>query len=367
MSFTVLIVDDEAMPRTVLKDHIPWESLSVRQVCFATDGEEGVAQARKLRPEIIISDIKMPRLNGLEMAAAVREFLPDCQFIFLSGYSDKEYLKGAIRLRAACYVEKPIDMEEITAALQEVTAELTRRAQPAEKEAFFHGVHTADRPMNQAVFTCGKNVLAQIEKLIRGNRGEEAAAALRRMYAKIIRCGGTSPEALRHLYCQIILMFLRAAERHNVRAITARADELLYTAVRRETFAGLWDILCQTAQEYFSALNPASHDLVARVENYLENHYQDCTLTVQGIAGDLGFTNSYLCAAYKKGSGKTVNQRLTEIRLYHAKALLTETDGKLYQIAKAVGYADGKYFVKLFTRELGISPRDYRGRLSHEE
>ena len=127
MSFTVLIADDEAMPRTVLKEHIPWEELSVTQVHLATDGEEAGEQARRFRPEIIISDIKMPRRNGLEMAAAVREFLPACQFIFLSGYSDKEYLKGAIRLRAACYVEKPLDLSEITAALREVTAELLRQ------------------------------------------------------------------------------------------------------------------------------------------------------------------------------------------------------------------------------------------------
>ncbi|MEG0306253.1 MAG: response regulator, partial [Oscillospiraceae bacterium] len=87
MGFTVLIVDDEVMPRTVLKDHIPWEELSVTQVHLATDGEEAVEQARLWHPEIIISDIKMPRCNGLEMAAAIREFLPECQFIFMSGYS----------------------------------------------------------------------------------------------------------------------------------------------------------------------------------------------------------------------------------------------------------------------------------------
>lgn len=82
MSFTVLIADDEAMPRTVLKEHIPWEELSVTQVHLATDGEEAVEQARRFRPEIIISDIKMPRRNGLEMAAAVREFCPRASSFF---------------------------------------------------------------------------------------------------------------------------------------------------------------------------------------------------------------------------------------------------------------------------------------------
>ena len=76
--------------------------------------------------------------------------------------------------------------------------------------------------MNQTVFSCGKSALSQLEKLIRSNRGEETLAALGRMYAEISRCEGTSPEYLRHLYCQIIFLFLHAAESHNVRAVTER-------------------------------------------------------------------------------------------------------------------------------------------------
>ncbi|HAG64126.1 MAG TPA: DNA-binding response regulator, partial [Ruthenibacterium lactatiformans] len=264
-------------------------------------------------------------------------------------------------------VEKPLDLSEITAALREVTAELLRHAQPTEEELFFHGGHSPERPMNQTVFSCGKSALSQLEKLIRSNRGEETLAALGRMYAEISRCEGTSPEYLRHLYCQIIFLFLHAAESHNVRAVTERTDFLLYTAVRQETLAGLWDILRRTAQDYFSALNPSCPDIAVRVENYIEAHYRNCGLTVQSIAGELGFTNSYLCAAYKKSCGKTVNQRLTEIRLHHAKELLAGTSRRLYEIANAVGYGDGKYFVKLFTREVGLSPREYRGRHSYEE
>lgn len=134
MNFTVLIADDEAMPRNVLQNYIPWEELSVTRVYLASDGVEAVEQARRYRPELIISDIKMPYLNGLEMAAAVREFLPDCQFIFLSGYSDKEYLKGAIRLKAANYVEKPLNLEEITAAVREITAQLLSQEKPTAEE-----------------------------------------------------------------------------------------------------------------------------------------------------------------------------------------------------------------------------------------
>lgn len=124
MNYTVLIVDDEAMPRKVLKEHLPWDSLGVTKIFQASDGLEAVEQARQCLPDIVISDIKMPHMDGIQMAAAIREFCPHCQFIFLSGYSDKEYLKGAIKLKAANYVEKPIDLEEIEQALSEVIKEL---------------------------------------------------------------------------------------------------------------------------------------------------------------------------------------------------------------------------------------------------
>lgn len=367
MNFTVLIADDEPMPRRVLQEYIPWNELSVTQVCLATDGEEAVEQARKFRPEIIISDIRMPHLNGLEMAAAVRQFLPDCQFIFLSGYSDKEYLKGAIRLKAANYVEKPLNLEEITAAVREITTQLLTQAKPTTEELFFHGGHFPDRPLNTDVFLDGEAVQSQLEELIRQAKKEEAFFALQRLFEKIRRCEGTAPEDVRHLCCRVLLLFLHAAEDRNIRTLTGQTDRLLYTMSRQETLAGLQETLLQTAQAYFEALHPSSPDIASQVESYLESHYQDCSLTVQNIAGDLGFTNTYLCAAYKKSTGKTVNQRLTEIRLCRAKQLLSCACPKLYEVANAVGYGDAGYFVKLFTRETGVSPREYRKRHVYEE
>lgn len=69
-------------------------------------------------PEIILSDVRMPRMSGIDMLYKVREHTPDTVFIFMSGYSDKEYLKAAIKLRAVNYVEKPLDLTEIEQAVR---------------------------------------------------------------------------------------------------------------------------------------------------------------------------------------------------------------------------------------------------------
>lgn len=367
MGFTALIVDDETMPRTILRGRLPWAELGVSQVFEASDGEEGLAQARLHEPHILISDVKMPRRNGLEMAAAVREFLPACQFIFLSGYSDKEYLKGAIRVKAASYVEKPIDLAEMEQALREAVAELRRQAGPDPHLLFFRGpAGDLARPAGGQVFRCGKTQLGELGALIRHQKKAEAEAALHRLYCQIRRCEGTDPEYVRHLYCQIVFLFLSAAESHNITAVTERSDFLLYTAARLDTLEQLWQALEETAQAYFAVAPPQEMDVVARVERYLEQRYASCSLTVQEMAADLGFANTYLCAAYKKSCGKTVNQRLTELRIQRAKELLLDPRLKLYEVANAVGYADGKYFAKLFARETGLAPKQYRERHCYE-
>lgn len=139
-----------------------------------------------------------------------------------------------------------------------------------------------------------------------------------------------------------------------------RMDTLVCSAVNQETLEQLWGILFRTARDYFRAVEPQNEDILSKVEQYLACRYTDCSLTVQSVACDLSYTTAYLCSLYKKACGKTINQRLTELRLKRAKELLSQSDRKLYEIAHAVGYSDGKYFAKLFTREVGLTPKQYR-------
>lgn len=114
----LLIVDDEILTRTGLISSISWEDLGIDEVYEAADGVEGLKTAEKFKPEIILSDVRMPRMNGIDMLCKIREISPDTVFIFMSGYSDKEYLKAAIRLHAVNYVEKPLDLIEIEQAVR---------------------------------------------------------------------------------------------------------------------------------------------------------------------------------------------------------------------------------------------------------
>lgn len=119
-----LVVDDEKMTRDVLLKYIPWNDLGIDTVAGAEDGMDALSVASSVNPHIVLTDIRMPKMDGITLAAKLKERFPMCRVIFLSGYSDKEYLKSAIKLKAVSYVEKPIDLEEIRLAIQAAVSEL---------------------------------------------------------------------------------------------------------------------------------------------------------------------------------------------------------------------------------------------------
>lgn len=119
----LLIADDEILTREGLLSGIHWADIGIDQVLLASDGQEALDIALLQHPDILLSDIRMPKIDGIELANRIQEDQPDTVIIFMSGYSDKEYLKAAIRLQAVSYVEKPLSLSEV----RETVAEAVKR------------------------------------------------------------------------------------------------------------------------------------------------------------------------------------------------------------------------------------------------
>ena len=122
----ILIVDDESYTREGILDTMPWEDLSITEVKEAFDGLNALEILDNYEPDIILTDVRMPRLNGIELSFKARELYPNCSIIFMSGYSDKEYLKSAIHLKAISYIEKPIDLYELENSLKTAVSEVQK-------------------------------------------------------------------------------------------------------------------------------------------------------------------------------------------------------------------------------------------------
>lgn len=113
----LIIVDDEDMTREGLIDFIEWDRLGVEIAGEASDGVEALELMESVKPDILLCDVRMPRMDGIALSNRAREMFPDCKIIFLSGYSDVEYLKSAIKINAVDYIEKPVDFEELEALI----------------------------------------------------------------------------------------------------------------------------------------------------------------------------------------------------------------------------------------------------------
>lgn len=122
----VFIIEDEPLVRRDLVLLTTWEELGCICIGEAADGKEGVQLCRELKPDLVITDIRMPIMDGLEMIDVLSELsqiTPEenaCEFIILSGYSDFEYARQAMRQGVQEYLVKPIDDEELKAAVLRV-------------------------------------------------------------------------------------------------------------------------------------------------------------------------------------------------------------------------------------------------------
>ncbi len=118
---TVMILDDERRTRdNLIRILGARDDCSV--ICSASDGKEGLELARRHRPQIVLSDIKMPVMDGIRFAFALKEIAPATAILFLTGYSDKEFLLSAIKLGVCDYIEKPIVLDELQEAVDRAVA-----------------------------------------------------------------------------------------------------------------------------------------------------------------------------------------------------------------------------------------------------
>lgn len=130
----LLIVEDEKWEREGLVDFLQWKDFAVGQVETACDGIDGIRKAETIRPDIIISDIKMPGMDGISMSKKIREFLPDVKIIILTGYDDFRYAKEAISFKANAYVLKPPEEQEMIPVIRKVVEECKAEREKSERE-----------------------------------------------------------------------------------------------------------------------------------------------------------------------------------------------------------------------------------------
>ena len=127
MNYTVLVVEDEENQRRALIDRVQWEKAGFTVVGEAENGAEALDKVELLEPDLILTDIRMPLITGLELAARVREMRPATQIVILSGYDSFEYARTAINYNIISYLLKPISSAELSEELFDIHRRMEER------------------------------------------------------------------------------------------------------------------------------------------------------------------------------------------------------------------------------------------------
>lgn len=152
--FRVIAIDDEELELEAMKSLVDWQSADATLIATAKNGEEGLEKIIALKPDIVITDISMPKLDGISMIEKALEMHSDAIFVILSGYGEYEYTSRAMENGIKHYILKPIDEEKVLTALKKAECDKKKKDEsiknaeekekaietfePSAKRGFFH-------------------------------------------------------------------------------------------------------------------------------------------------------------------------------------------------------------------------------------
>ncbi|WP_164472564.1 response regulator transcription factor [Cohnella candidum] len=124
--FTLYLVEDESIELDFLKEQIDWPGMGLEVIGSARNGRAAWEQIQSLKPDIVLTDVKMPIMDGLKLASLIQENLEGMQTVFLSGHDEFAYVKSAITAGAGGYLLKPVDPEELSGVMEKAKTEVEK-------------------------------------------------------------------------------------------------------------------------------------------------------------------------------------------------------------------------------------------------
>lgn len=158
--YNVLLVDDEALTREAIGENIPWEELGFELIGSCENGREAMERMEQITPDLLLTDICMPYVDGIELARYVYEHHPDTRTVIISGYDEFDYAKQAVRYQVMEYILKPITPSELMEVLIRAKESLDERCARTRTLKKLRGAYVSNRPFLQGRF---------LNSLLRGN------------------------------------------------------------------------------------------------------------------------------------------------------------------------------------------------------
>lgn len=399
-NLSVLIVDDEEIVRSGLAKSECFSRLGYRVVGAASNGREALELTRQMEPDLIVTDINMPVMNGLDYLKAVRGLGNDTAALILSCYDDFSYAQKAIQLDVVSYLLKPFTDQELSDALEKVRRQLAakrRERKALEMEEFL--VNGRDSVL--------LTLLRQV--IVHGARDE----MLRNIYNMgllghhshfgLALFSGLSRDMREELACTVAeegeacyLLETEAKTEINVESTVLICSPLVSAAGFGEKLlelTGRWRQKLALPEgtmfcgEPFSSLETAHGELLRLREQaedwresqrqksagepagvrkeiqkaiaYIEEHLCEKELGLNSVAESIFISPYYFSRLFTQDMGMSFVRYVNALRVEKACALLRENSLHIYEISDAVGFQNETYFHQVFKGLKGVTPKKF--------
>lgn len=418
----ILLVDDEPLVLIGLQGMLNWEALGFEICGTARNGKLALDLIEREQPDIVIADVKMPVMDGLELAEACHAKGPLPAFIMLTSFEEFRYVRQAMGAGAVDYLVKlELSEETLAAALHRaaalVTKEQSLRRADSDRDGgagflvfrdrllarLYSGVLKDEKELAQRTAKLNMPLSAPAYlvascDITTANAGLTAEQLIRLSFStvrmvegtleKYLPCYATSMDVQRFnvLFClndeqaadsealltpllektnQIIYNYFSVGLLWAVARPTA---DLLSLSRRCRENDYLRPLLCEETPLIFSHAgredDPTERKarIVEQVQNYIRTHLSD-RLSLNDVAAVFNFSPNYLSQLFAKYGDSGFVGYVTEMRIAAAKELLEQGDLKIYEIADRLGFESAFYFSKVFKKVTGYSPREYQQQL----
>ncbi len=347
----VLIVDDEILVRKGLALTVDFKSLGFDEVFEASNGLEALEITKKERPELIFTDIKMPKMDGIQLIDEVKTLFPETVILVLSCMNDIDYIRDALKFnRALDYIMKmTMTTEELTKVIIKAKNYIRQDKQEPVQTGSYRSIVSAkeSRDLRNAIDDYNveemKGIVDQIfQRAIMDEISKDD-------FVEWIQLFGLFDNKLKEMETDASQILLGDQQGYEYLSGAVNTEEL---RSRFLAFINEFHRFIKMNKGIYVGVE------VKQVLHMVRKDYSK-NFKLGDIAKEIGLNESYLSRLFKKQMGMNFSDYLNQVRLSYAKKMILKQEYPIYEIAAKVGYNSESYFSRIFKQYEGITPKQY--------
>ncbi|WP_127587677.1 response regulator [Paenibacillus koleovorans] len=345
----VLIADDEAPIKRSLSKIIEMEFPQLQIVFLADDGREALKGWEQHQPDLVISDVRMPEMDGIQLSQEIRSRGMQTEIIIISGYNDYGLLRQAMQNGVSDYLLKPVDPEEVVGTLGKVIERLGDRARQLNgKNRWLSDRKKTLQKLADAIWYLQEEHIETEMSAIRGSL--ESADYPAPVMTDLIM------QAFTLVHAELEQLSDGKLQLMNYKPFQRIAQSLV-------PFEEIDLLLQHILSDIREMRNWGSHRLIRSAIEFIEGAYHRESLSLTEISDFVGMSTTYFSKCFRQEMGVSCTQYITKLRMQKAVEMLHNPTYKVYEVAYSTGFSDYAHFAKVFKKTFDFSPSEFRANL----